>query len=149
MNVVVRDWIKAAQKAGWLVDSTSGGEMVLRCAAPGCPGRKRLPMDNLGPVPPSCGLDHVAGTARHVWAEYEDLVGELRRRRRQLGLDQGDLSAAMGVADGYVSKLEAMHRVPRPELLRMWAKTLGLNLVLAPAKLPEATLEIMRRKSGD
>ncbi|WP_375173381.1 helix-turn-helix domain-containing protein [Pseudooceanicola sp.] len=143
----IGDLIKAATKAGWLVDTTSGGEVVLSCSCPGCPGRKRLPVDNLGPVPSPCDLEHIAGAAPHVWAQYETLVGEFRRRRRQLGLDQGDVANAMGVADGYVGKLEAMHRIPRPDLVWIWAETLGLGIVLEPTELPEATREILRRKS--
>jgi hypothetical protein len=138
-----RDWTKQAQQNGWLVRSTSGAELVLMCGAAGCDGCLRLPMANLGPVPDPCDKLHVNGAGNALWEDYRALVDDMRRRRRVLGLSQEDVNNAMGMADGYVNKLEALDRIPRPHVLQLWAQTLGLRLTAVPTELPAATLRII------
>jgi transcriptional regulator with XRE-family HTH domain len=143
-----RDWIKAAEGQGWRVASVSGAVLRLHCDKPGCPGEMVLPLDNLGPVPDGCTLGHVGGHSRAAFASYQVLVEELRRRRRSLGLDQQDLTAAMGVPDGYVSKLESFARIASPPTLLLWAQALGLYVTTSPAPLPPATLRAIEQRQG-
>lgn len=137
----LRTWIKAAQRSGWRVDYTAGTEIHLRCCAIGCPGRLTVALNALEQATEPCALEHREGMGRPVWDDYYGLVDELRRRRRALGLDQADVCNAMGMADGYVAKLESGARIPRPHTLQLWAQTLGLRLTTTPDKLPAATLK--------
>jgi hypothetical protein len=143
-----RQWIKEAQLKGWRLASVSGLSMRLECSKHGCSGHKDLPLDNLGPVPEPCDKPHVQGYSQSTFDEYSGLVGELRRRRRQLGLDQTDLNAAMGVTDGYVNKLESLARVATFPTLQLWAQTLGLSISTAPAPLPPATLRAIEYREA-
>ena len=102
-----RQWIKEAQANGWILSRVSGPVLSIACAAHGCRAAKTIPIDNLGPIPEPCAAPHEAGHSRAAHDSYKGLVDHLRRRRRALGLDQQDLSDAMGVADGYVAKLES------------------------------------------
>jgi len=143
-----RHWIKEAQRQGWRVASVSGLNMRLQCDKYGCDGSKMLPLDNLGPVPEPCNRPHVANYARQTFEQYETLVDELRRRRRQLGLDQADLNSAMGVTDGYVNKLESVARVATFPTLQLWAQSLGLSLTTCPAPLPAATMRAIEHRQA-
>jgi hypothetical protein len=130
------------------VASVSGLTMRLQCSKHGCDGCRVLPLDNLGPVPDPCDLPHRGNHARQTFQQYESLVDELRRRRRQLGLDQGDLNSAMGVADGYMNKLESLARVATFPTLQLWAQSLGLSITTAPAPLPAATLRAIENRTA-
>ncbi|WP_039983723.1 helix-turn-helix domain-containing protein [Tritonibacter mobilis] len=141
-------WIRDAQARGWRVSWVRGKSLHIACDKQGCPGCKTLPLDNLGPVPEPCELPHKGQVAAPVFDEYETLVEELRRRRRQLGLDQGDLGNAMGVADGYVNKLEAFARVPTFPTLQLWAASLGLHLTTSAAPLPNATIRAIEQRAA-
>lgn len=73
-------------------------------------------------------------------------MGELRRRRLQLGLDQISLNEAMGTAEGYLSKLESFQRIAPFPMLQLWAQSLGLAITTAPAVLPSATIAAIDRQ---
>ena len=60
-----------------------------------------------------------------------------------LGLDQMDLGAAMGMADGYVNKLESFAKIASPSTLLVWLQAVGLEMVGQPVALPPATLEMI------
>lgn len=107
-----------------------------------------LPLENLGVPPGPCSLPHQGAFAQQTFDEYVTIVGELQRRRRQLGLDQVDVNEAMGAADGYISKLEALHRTAPFPTLQLWAQTLGLSITVAPAALPPATIKAIEDRKG-
>jgi len=134
-----RHWIKQAEQNGWRLASVSGARLRLLCSKQGCEGSHTVSLDLLGPPPPPCDLPHVQGYARQTFDHYERLVDELRSKRRRLGMNQDDLNAAMGMADGYVNKLESLARVATFPTLQLWAQTLGLAITTTPAPLPSAT----------
>lgn len=144
----VRQWIREAEKAGWRVSRVSGLELHLACSCKGCKGRKVLPLDNLGPPLDPCELLHVKGYAAPVFHAYEELIAELRRRRCLLGLDQGDIDSASGLADGHVAKLESFAKIASPPTLTLWAETLGLRLTVTPAALPSSTLKAIEDRQA-
>lgn len=136
----VKDWIRQAERNGWRVSSVQSLTISLRCEKQGCPGHMELPLDNLGPVPDPCDLPHRKLYAARTFNLYEELVAELVRRRRSLGLSQEDVCAAAALADGHIAKLEAFHRIAQMPTLQLWADTLGVSLTLSPAPLPSATI---------
>lgn len=144
----VAQWVQAAQKANWRVQSSQQGTLRLCCGAHGCKGIIVRSLSDLGPVPDPCGLDHTGLYAKPVFDEYRALVGDLARRRKQIGLSQEDLSAAAGLADGHINKLEAFTRTPQFPTLQLWAATLGMELTLAPAPIPPATLRAIERRKA-
>jgi len=141
-----REWIRRAEAAGWRVSAVQGRTLTLCCNRQGCSGTLALPLDNLGPVPPPCGLPHSGQYARRTMDTYQILIGEFIRRRRSLGLDQTDLCAAIGLGDGHISKLEALHKIASPPTLLLWAQALGLTLTTAPAPLPPATIKAIENR---
>ena len=145
---MVREWIKAAQAAGWVVQGVRGRSITLTCACHGCRGSREYLLESLDGPPPPCALDHVNGHSRPAFEGYQDLVAELRRRRVDLGLDQMDLGAAMGVPDGYVNKLESFARTASPLTLWLWAQAVGLRLTYRPAALPPATLKAIEDRQA-
>lgn len=143
-----KEWLKAAEANGWRVKSSRSLVLVLKCCRQGCPGTVTAPLDNLGHVPEPCTLDHVGQYSARTFETYRALVGQLVRRRRQLGISQEDLNAAAGLTDGHINKLEALHRVAQMPTLQLWAETLGLSLGLNPAALPEATMRTIARRAA-
>ena len=141
--MTVREWIKRAERQGWRVQRVRGLSIDIRCSKQGCEGLKSLPLDNLGPTPEPCELPHEGQYAHKVFSEYQALVAEFQRRRRSLGLSQEDITAASGLADGHINKLEALDRVAQMPTLQLWAQTLGLSLVIDAAPLPASTLKII------
>lgn len=144
----VRRWIREAERQGWRLSHVGGMSLTLRCSCKGCPGTLKLPISNLGDVPEPCQLEHSKGYGRATFEHYEAIVEELRRRRRQLGLDQIDLNSAMGTPDGYVNKLESFARIASPPTLTLWAESLGLRLTTEAAPLPPATLKAIEDRQA-
>lgn len=105
-----------------------------------------LPLDNLGAAPSPCSLSHHGQYGAQAYARYTALVGELRRRRRALGLSQEDINAAAGLADGHINKLESFARTAQFPTLQLWAATLGGEITIAPAPLPDATARAIERR---
>lgn len=144
----LKAWIKETERNGWRVVGVNSHELRIQCAKVGCAGSKSLPVDNLGEPPARCDLPHDGRHAKQVFTEYRILVEELRRRRRSLGMDQSDLNAAMGLADGYVNKLEAFHRLPSPPTLLLWCQALGVHMSITPTTLPPATLKAIEDRQA-
>lgn len=144
-----KKWMKAAQANGWRIEEARGLLLTLRCQCHGCPGTLKLPLANLGPVPEPCDLPHDKGYGRATFDNYKEMVGELQRKRRQLGLDQTDLNAVMGMADGYVSKLESHARIASPALLTLWAECLGLRFTTTAAQLPARTIKAIEDRRAN
>lgn len=145
----VREWISAAQSNGWRVSHVTPDDIYLRCSAKNCASANQASLFDLGPVPKVCRAKHNPGRPRPVFARYKEIVDEMRRRRLQLGLSQEDVNAAMGMADGYVNKLEVHERFGTFATVQLWADTLGLILTTAPAPLPPATLRAIERRKGN
>jgi transcriptional regulator with XRE-family HTH domain len=56
------------------------------------------------------------------------LIDELRARRRELELPQGDIAIKLGVATNMISAWERKKNRPRLDLLVAWGQVLGLKL---------------------
>ncbi len=138
-----KDWIKSAESQGWRVERIKARVIHLRCSKRGCDGEMSLPMANLGPAPEPCNKPHIGNYSAMTFQEYANLVEELKRRRRSLGLSQEDITAASGLADGHINKLEAIQRRAGMPILQLWAQTLGLSVSLTPAPLPKRTLQLI------
>ncbi len=141
-----RQWVKQAEKNGWRVEQINGSRLQLRCCKSGCEGQHTADLDALGDPPPPCDLPHAKGCSRKTFDAYECIVGEMRTKRRRLGLSQEDVNAAMGAADGYVNKLESLARVATFPTLQLWAQTLGLSITTSPAPLPPATIRTIENR---
>jgi transcriptional regulator with XRE-family HTH domain len=137
--MTLTEWIKSAQNAGWLVNSTKEGEVHLSCGSTGCLGCVSRQQRCLGPVLEPCSFDHTGKYALKTYETYEALVTVLREKRRMLGISQEDVGAAAGLADGHVGKLESLVRTAQLPTIQLWASTLGLEITLTPALLPVAT----------
>ena len=144
-----KQWISAAQEAGWAVKSVSASDLTLVCNRTGCTCEQLHDLNALGDPPKSCECPHNGRLSEKSYTEYEVLLGELSRRRRLLGLNQDDLGSAMGVADGYVGKMEAMHKFPSIPMLQLWAQTLGVDIILKPIALPPPTIRAMDRRRAE
>ena len=142
----IRNWIKAAEVNGWRVGTIKGLKLRLACSLTGCKGHRTIDLNNPGEVPAPCDLGHVKGYSRRTFDEYTGLVAELALRRRRLGLDQIDLNDAMGMADGYISKLESFARVASTPTLQLWCETLGVRFTVTPAPLPDATRRAIEQR---
>jgi hypothetical protein len=97
-------------------------------------------------IPKPCSAKHIQGYDEHTFELYSGIVGDLREKRSQLGLSQEDVTAAMGVADGYINKLESYARVATFPTLQLWAQTLGLSITTTPAPLPPATTRAIEHR---
>lgn len=132
-------WIKEAQSGGWRVTSSRDHCLHLACSCMGCPGNLSRPVDNLGPTPEPCALDHHGQYGMPTFNLYKELVADLRRKRRALIISQEDLNDAAGLADGHIAKLESFARTAQFPTFQLWAETLGLAIALAPSSIPAAT----------
>lgn len=146
--MLIKQWIKGAQDNGWVVSRIKGQSITLGCAVTGCRCEVHGRLDSIPPVPAPCSAPHKSGYSQDVYEDYKHFVGELRRRRRELGLDQSDLCNAMGVADGYINKLEAFDRTCAPPTLLLWAQSLGLKIKMTPDVLPAATIRAIENRAA-
>lgn len=142
-------WLKQAQGNGWRVASVAGKSLRLQCSKTGCSGEVRRQLEELGTVPVECHLEHVGQHSKAVFDQYRALVEELRRKRRAIGIDQTDLNAAMGMADGYLNKLESFQRIATFPTLHLWAQCVGLGLTTTPIPIPDATLRAMKKRQSN
>ncbi|WP_120636037.1 helix-turn-helix domain-containing protein [Ruegeria sp. EL01] len=142
-------WIKEAKKAGWKVDGTEGICLRLRCMKASCDNSITVPLENLGPVPEPCDRPHFGQFGADAFKSYKNLVDRLVTLRKRLGMNQDDLNAAMGVAEGYVNKLESFHRFPSYPMMMLWMECLGLEEDHKPCALPKASIRAIEgRKSN-
>lgn len=146
--MLARDWIRETERNGWRVASNSGGRIVFRCSKLGCEGTVTRHMDALGSVPDRCSLEHRGMYAAPAFQSYQELVAELRRRRREIGLSQEDVEHAMGAGQGYINKLEAFTKIGTMPTLLLWAETVGLHITGRPAPLPAATRRMIENRQA-
>ncbi len=67
-----------------------------------------------------------------IVTDLPDVVNELRRRRKDLGLTQADLAARMGTTQSAVSELESGATAdPRLFTVLRYAQAVGLHLHLS------------------
>lgn len=140
-------WIKEAQSAGWRVTSSRDHTLHLTCSCLGCPGKLSLPLDDLGPTPESCALEHHGQYGAAVYDQYKELVAQLVRKRRALGLSQEDINASAGMAEAHLNKLEAFARTAQFPTMQLWAETLGLEITLAASPIPAATARAIEART--
>lgn len=143
----VKRWIGSAERAGWRVAYVTATEIRLACAKHGCQGALTVSLNNPGPAPDPCGREHVQGYSAAAFEDYKALVGLLIQRRMALGLDQADLNAILGLADGYVAKLESFARVTTIPTVQLWAQALGLAITTTRAPLPAVTAAAIQRRA--
>lgn len=62
-----------------------------------------------------------------------DIIQELIRARKDMKMTQKDLSAATGVTQADISRIESGSRNPSLKLVRRLAKGVGMELKLVPA----------------
>ena len=141
-----RTWLKKSQENGWRLAGVTARECVLQCSAHGCSNEKHFLLDTLGQAPTPCEREHVNGYGKPAYDDYTKIVLELQRRRTQIGINQDDLDTALGVADGYIAKLESGARTPSPVTLIMWAQAVGVEIHFKPAILPPATLKVIEQR---
>ncbi|WP_298852230.1 helix-turn-helix domain-containing protein [uncultured Ruegeria sp.] len=139
---------KALRERGWRIASIKGTEMHLQCAKVGCLKTTKVSLAEPVELPAPCTEKHFNGYDAQTFELYLTLVGTLRDRRSALGLSQEDLTAAMGIADGYVNKLESIARVAAFPMLQLWAQTLGLSITTTPAPLPPATTRAIEARES-
>tara|TARA_R100000935_G_C2838899_1_gene169843 strand:+ start:3776 stop:4330 length:555 start_codon:yes stop_codon:yes gene_type:complete len=144
----VREWFRRAKAAGWLVQAINGRRVTMQCACIGCRNRLTLRFADLSTDLGRCDWPHVLGYSREAFDQYAALVDVLRRRRMALGLDQMDLGAVMGMADGYVNKLESFARIASPSTLLLWLQAVGLELTGCPAALPPLPLNAVANRQN-
>lgn len=138
------DYILEAQKAGWLLFSSNREGLTFQCAHPGCHEAMFAPQSvvNREVMPEPCARQHV--DAQGVTVEsYQDAMTVIADARRRLGVDQNDVGATAGLADGHVNKIEAGHRHCTLPVLLSLAATVGLSVVLAPAPLPKQAVALV------
>lgn len=63
----------------------------------------------------------------------QDIIQELVRTRKNLGMTQKDLSFLTGVTQADISRIESGTRNPSLKLIKRLAKGVGLELKLVPA----------------
>ncbi|MBO9608190.1 MAG: helix-turn-helix transcriptional regulator [Paenibacillaceae bacterium] len=63
-----------------------------------------------------------------VIAQLAQLVNEIMRRRKSLGLTQNDVATRAGITQAQVARLENSHTVPSMETVIKVANVLGLKL---------------------
>ena len=143
----LKRWIRDAERNGWRVSGVTATELRLACAKQGCPGHFVVSLANPGPAPEPCGLEHVAGYSAAAFDDYRALIAVFVKRRRALGLDQQDLNAILGMAEGYISKLESFARVATLPTLQLWAQCLGLELTTSRSNLPAQTAAAIQRRA--
>lgn len=142
-------WIKKAESNGWVFDQLKGSTLTLRCGVQGCTGKTYHDLNKVSDPPAPCTKAHVNGFSQRLFNEHKHLVRELQRRRRQIGLSQADLDDALGLADGYVAKLESFARIPQGPTLLMWCQSLGVKIELRPAQMPVGTLAAIERRKNN
>lgn len=140
-----KKWLHSIGQAGWVVIRNGGDRLHIRCGVQDCRNKRAIP---IGAKVRPCEWDH-SGRFRQLGVErYEDLSEILRARRMRLGLTQEEASAAAGLADGHVSKLEADVRTSSLPTLILWANALGLDIRLVPAPIPSSTISILCDRVG-
>jgi hypothetical protein len=145
----LKAWEAQARAAGWVVQALAGGRLRLACGCPGCDVERTVCADHLPAAPAPCEGPHAAGAGPAALDCYQAVTASLARRRRALGLSQADLDSVLGVADGYIAKLEARHRITSPPVLFYWAEALGLRFEVVPVPLHPATQRAIDARSGN
>lgn len=144
--MLFKHWVKMAEGQGWRLNGVDARSATLICSKQGCKARHSVFLDNLPDHVAPCDLPHAMEYAAPVFASYQELIGVMRDRRRSLSLSQSDIDDASGLGDGHTAKIESFARVATFPTLGLLSQTLGLELILRPSKLPDATLSTIEHR---
>ena len=135
------------KKQGWLLTHSDGAGLHFICRSYGCMERMCVPLDTSPSDAQPCSAYHVSKYGGNALLEYKSLVSQLVVRRKALGLSQEDINACAGLTDGHINKIEAFHRFAYFSTLQLLAETLGFEITLTPATLPDNTRELIEQRS--
>lgn len=130
-------FIKAVQKAGWLIKEVDADRVVGSCPHAGCgmsvdlkPGRA---------IPATCG--HRSDAGERTIGSYTAARDALRWRRESLCLTIKEVEEVAGVTVDHLAKAEKddPDRVISTQIFIEWAKSLGYDVVLRPTEIPPMT----------
>jgi transcriptional regulator with XRE-family HTH domain len=132
------DFLRAVQRAQWLIKAADEGSVIARCPRAGCTLTVRLSPGN--PIPQTCRVG--PDLLEKVVQSFEDARLFLRERREDLALSIRDVEEVAGVATDHLAKWEkdGPSKIPNTETFLEWAASLGYEVVLRPAPLPPVAL---------
>lgn len=131
-------FLRAVQKAQWLIMGADEDHVIARCPRAGCSLTVKLRPGNVIPQTCRSGPD----LAETVVGSFEDARLFLRARREDLGFSIRDIEEIAGVATDHLAKWEkdAPSKIPNTETFLEWAASLGYEVVLRPVPLPPVAL---------
>jgi transcriptional regulator with XRE-family HTH domain len=132
------DFLKAVQRASWLIMAADEDHVIARCPRAGCTLTVKLRPG--GVIPQTCKSE--PDLAETVVRSFEDARLFLRARREDLCLSIRDIEEIAGVATDHLAKWEkdANLRIPNTGIFLEWAASLGYEVVLRPVALPPVAL---------
>jgi transcriptional regulator with XRE-family HTH domain len=135
------DFLRAVQRAQWLIKAADEGSVIARCPRAGCTLTVRLSPG--GVIPQTCrtGPDFLETVIR----SFEDIRLPLREAREDYGLTIADVEQASGMADYHLAKCEKddPSKIPNIETVISWAGSLGYDVILRRGSLPLLTLRLI------
>jgi len=129
--------LREIQRHGWLIESVTETDCVVKCPVEGCGMRTRLKKGK--GIPPRLNATvQLTETAK----SFDEIRAMLRQRRLDLALSITEVEEAAGMAVDHLAKFERpeFSKIPNLETLIIWAGALGFELSLRPADLPLLTL---------
>lgn len=135
---VDQDFLKAVQRAGWVIKLVDTGRVLAGCPRAHCEMQAVLKPGS--PIPDTCSPD--PGLIEVVINSYDDGRRTLRDRRQDLCMTMTQVEFCAGLTDGHLLKAEKDNpdRVMSVEGFIVWANTLGYEVVLRSGELPPVTL---------
>lgn len=134
-----KNFLKAAQRAGWHLVGVDETGAIGACPTPGCDVKVKLRPGHQ--IPETCRKDR----QELVVEDYETIRQHLRNRREQLTLTIPEVEHIAGFTADHIAKAEKPEpsRQMKLDLLAMWARALGYEIVLRPVGLPDLALRLI------
>jgi transcriptional regulator with XRE-family HTH domain len=132
------EFLRAVQRAQWLIKAADEDYVIVRCPRAGCTLTVRLSPGN--PIPQTCRVG--PDLLEKVVQSFEDARLFLRERREDLALSIRDVEEVAGVATDHMAKWEKDQptKIPNTETFLEWSGALGFEVVLRPTGLPPVAL---------
>lgn len=137
MKQIDVDFIAAAERKGWRVQSAEEGHLIVSCPGDECQMKAKLvPGKKIPRICTAKGHPHDM-----VVRSFDDLRQVLRNRRNDLRLSMTEVEEASGMAQDQLLKCERENptRIPNLDMGIFWAAALGYEIVLRPVPLPRVT----------
>ena len=135
------DFLRAVQKAQWLIRAADQDHVIASCPRAGCTLTVNLFPG--GVIPQTCktGPDFM----ETVVTSFEDIRVPLRAAREDYGLTIADVEQASGMADYHLAKCEKddPSKIPNIATVLHWCGSLGYDVLIRRGPLPPLTLRIM------